>query len=81
MKATKLIINGEVQTIAWWDAWVCNITPVAWTSWYTSDWTIENDTLLLIEYDDIDWPFTDSITIDWQTIEIVWYDTYKWSWF
>lgn len=61
MKATKLIINWEEQTIAWWDSmpWVATLEyrriiddvqakATQAYNWYLVSWTLEDGTILVL---------------------------------
>lgn len=74
MKATKLIINWEVQNLASENesAWVCYIKHSFSTPDYVvTQWELKEDALVLMA---VDSSLTDEITIDWNTIEVIGYN-------
>lgn len=72
MKATKLIINWEEQSLVSesWSSWVCYIDRSG-ENYFVVQWELKEDALVLI---DVDPSLTDEITIDWNTIEVIGYN-------
>lgn len=74
MKATKLIINWEEQSLTSesWSAWVCYIKKSPSGEEYSiTQWELKEDALVLIDASPL---LTDEIIIDWNTIEIIGYN-------
>lgn len=80
MKATKLIINWEVQNLASENesAWVCYIWyDYADNEYEVFKWELKEDALIFIEDTT---SITDSITIGGNEIQVIWYNNVDGWW-
>lgn len=80
MKATKLIINWEEQSLTSesWSAWVCYIQQnPSGADYIITQWELKEDALVLISDTT---GITNSISIDGNEIKVIWYNNVDGWW-